>query len=138
MENSSPVNLVDIFSILFAAFALVISWRAHEKTKEDSKNTFLNNFRDKLKSAKYEILSFESRDYSNNEKIILTEKIRDYLLYQGYKDEKRKYLDKSIQKDLFRLQEDIEDYVSLILANKDFDTNVDLVKNLLNEFFKKI
>lgn len=120
--------------IVISIFALWISYRSHEEIKKTSKNSFLNMLRDKIKSAKHIILKTKRKKYSINEKNIFIETIQDLLLYQGYKNEKQRYLLKETSDSLFNLQEQIEDYLSFILNNIDAEHNRELAKDALNNF----
>lgn len=124
--------------ILFAGGSFVVSWIAYNKAGQSSKEIFINSLRDKIKNAKITILEFDQRTYSQNDKIVITEKIRDMLLYQGYKKEKESFLDKGIQDELFSLQGNIEDYVSLVLSGYDIEMHKGSAQADLNSFLSRI
>lgn len=138
-------NVKDIYDylaiwlpILFALASLLVSWLAFKNTNTTSKENFINNLRDKIKSAKYEILTLQEKSYTQNEKMIIVEKLQDSLLYQGYKIEKAKFLDSTAQNEIFLLQEEVEDNLSCILAQTDVLINKEQAKNSLNDFLKKL
>lgn len=132
-EKDTFDYLVIWVPIIIALGSLVVSWLAFRNASSSSKETFINNLREKIKSAKHEILLLEEKDYTANEKNIIIEKIQDMLLYQGYKTEKEKFLSATIQKQIFSLQENIEDNLSCILACTDVTINKEQAKNSLND-----
>lgn len=124
--------------ILFALASLLVSWLAFKNTNTTSRENFINNLRDKIKLAKHEILILQEKSYTQNEKIIIVEKLQDLLLYQGYKKEKEKFLNDNMQEEIFLLQENIEDNLSRILAQTDVQINKEQAKNSLNDFLKEL
>lgn len=141
-QENNAKNIYDYLAIwlpiLFALISLFVSWLAFKNTNTTSKENFINNLRDKIKSAKHEILTLQEKSYTQNEKMIIVEKLQDLLLYQGYKIEKAKFLDITIQDEIFLLQEEVEDNLSCILAQTDVLINKEQAKNSLNNFFKKL
>lgn len=121
-----------------ATLSLWVSRSAYLDVKSSSKDNFINNVRDKIKSAKQQILMLEDKDYSQNDKIIINQKIQDLLLYQGYKKEKELFLSTDKQKNLFSLQEEIEDFVSCILNRTDIQINKNQATSSLNSFLDKL
>lgn len=124
-------NIVAIVSLFIAIIALY-------KSSITSKEIFLNNIRENMKSVKHEILSLEVKKYEHLEQTRIIERFHDLTLYQGHVDEKKRYLNKIQQDKLFSLQEEIEDCTSCILKNCDIETNRNQIKQSINNFLEKL
>jgi len=123
-----------IISFLSAIFA----YKANLYTKQQAKESFKNTLRDGLKNAKYKILELAEKEYEDHqEKMLIIESISDNLMYQAYPDEKKKYLDDIQRKNLSILQEEIEDYLGLIMINTSPKENktfaITAIKNYLSK-----
>jgi len=126
------------FPIAFSLGSLIVSWLAFKKAGQSSKEIFINSFRDKIKNAKHFILNMENKQYTQDDKMSILETIQDFLLYQGYMDEKEKFLSTYIRTDLSNLQEELEDIVGLILIQQDVSSNKLIAKSKLNNFFSQL
>lgn len=124
--------------IIIAIGALFVSWLAYKKTEDTIKDNFINNLRDKVKTAKHKIIDLENKPYTQDDKMSVIETIQDLLFYQGYRDEKKKFLSQYLQDELSRLQENIEDNVALILNQKDALLNKNYAKSSLNSFLTQL
>ena len=124
--------------IIISSLAMFISYRANVNNKELAKENFRNILIDKLKSAKYMILKLEIKEYEHQEKMLLTESINNHLLYQQNGKEKDKYLTKEEQDKLSNLQENIEDYVALLINDTDVKDNRNLAINTIKEYLKNL
>jgi len=124
--------------IVISSLAMFISYRANVNNKELAKENFRNILIDKLKSAKYMILKLEIKEYEHQEKMLLTESINNHLLYQQNGKEKDKYLTKEEQDKLSNLQENIEDYVALLINDTDVKDNRNLAINTIKEYLKNL
>ena len=88
--------------------------------------------------AKYTILNLLEEEYSQDKKMIIVQEIQDFLLYQGYSDEKNNFLSIYLRDHLSNLQEEIEDILGLILIKEDISTNKNLATSKLNDFFNQL
>lgn len=114
-------------SFIVASFALY-------RTSQTSKEIFLNNLRENTKRAKHNILELEVKTYTHIETVRIIEVLQDLTLYQGYKEEKKRYLNKLQNEKLSSLYEEIEDTASCILNDCDVDTNKQQIKESINNF----
>lgn len=121
-----------IISVLAAFFA----YKANSINKELAKENFRNNLVDKLKNAKYMILNIEIKEYLHREKMLLIESINDHLLYQQNYNEKKKYMTTQEMNALSLIQEEIEDYLGVILIGQDITENKDLAINVIKNYLK--
>jgi len=124
--------------IVLSLGSLFVSWLAFNKAGQSSKEIFINSLRDKVKNTKHFILNLENKTYSQDDKMSILETIQDFLLYQGYKDEKEKFLNAYIKTDLSNLQEELEDIVGYILIQDDVSNNKLIAKSKLNIFFNQL
>ena len=129
-------NVVDYSAITISLTSLLISFLVHKDSKNNTKNIFLNTLRDNVKKTKYYIFNFREKIYSNDEKLQDIEYCRDLLLYLGYEQEKKNYLTHAQSSLLSKLNESIDDYVSLLLNNIDIIDNKNLAKDELNSLLK--
>ena len=122
------INISNIFSFL----ALAIAYLSYRNSTKNTKQTFKNLLRENIKKAKHKILELEYKEFNHIEKTRIIESFQDLLFYQGYKIEKKKYLDRQQNRELSKIQEDIEDYASCIFSNYDIEVNKDHAKESLN------
>lgn len=122
------------FSDIIASISVFIAFYALYKSSQTSKEIFLNTFRENMKSVKHEILSLEIKKYEHVEQTRIIEKFHDLTLYQGYKEEKKRYLNKNQEEKLSRLHLELEDCTSCILGNCDVETNRNQIKQSINNF----
>lgn len=132
MDNPST-NLIS-FSDFVAVGSLIVAAIALFKSSQTSKIFFLNTLRENAKTAKHKILELEVKDYENIEKIRIIDTLHDLTLYQGYKKEKNKYLNKEQNDYLSNLYEEIEDKTGCILIDCDVNTNKQQIKESINNF----
>jgi len=124
--------------IVVSLIAAFFAYRANSINKELAKENFRNILIDKLKNAKYIILKLEVKEYEHQEKMLLVESVSDHLLYQQSSKGKEKYLNKDEQNNLSILQEEIEDYIGLLLLGTDVIVNRNLAINAIKEYLKKL
>ena len=142
MAAEEPKTFIDyaaIWSPIILSFiSLIIAWFAFKKAGHSSKEIFINSLRDKVMRAKYTILNLLEEEYSQDKKMIIVQEIQDFLLYQGYSDEKNNFLSIYLRDHLSNLQEEIEDILGLILIKEDISTNKNLATSKLNDFFNQL
>ena len=136
MENNNM--LLTWAPIGVSLIALFFAYKANNINQESAKENFRNILIDKLKNAKYIILRLEVKEYEHQEKMLLVESVSDYLLYQQSTKGKEKYLNKDEQNNLSILQEEVEDYVGLLLLGTDSAVNRNLEINAIKEYLKKL
>lgn len=142
MAAEAPKTFLDnaaVWSpIVLALASFIMSWFAFKKAGQSSKEIFINSLRDKVKNAKHTILGIVDQPYSQDNKMVIVETIQDFLLYQGYIDEKDNHLTAYLRSELSLLQEEIEDIVGSILIQDDIDVNKALAKSKLNAFLSQL
>lgn len=136
MENNNM--LLTWAPIGVSLIALFFAYKANNINQESAKENFRNILIDKLKNAKYIILRLEVKEYEHQEKMLLVESVSDHLLYQQSTKGKEKYLNKDEQNNLSILQEEVEDYVGLLLLGTDSAVNRNLAINAIKEYLKKL
>jgi len=125
--------------LIISFFSAIFAYRANIYTKQQTRDSFKNTLRDGLKNAKYKILELEEREYKNHqEKMLIIESISDNLMYQAYPDEKNNYLNDSQRKDLSKLQEEIEDYLGLIMINTAPQENKSFAVSAIKNYLSKL
>ena len=107
-------------------------------TKRNEKRDFIEKLKNNINNAKHFIIDLEDKQYSQREKIQTVEKIRDFLMYQGYEKEKASFLAPIQHKKLFKLQEDLEDLIGNVLIQCDSEVCKMQSKEELNLFLKDL
>ncbi|MFX4209307.1 hypothetical protein ACOL28_03820 [Aliarcobacter butzleri] len=130
-------NFIDIIAIIVSSASALYTFFATRQVKQNAKESFKNNLRDKIKSIKYEIFKIEKNKLEHREAAIFMESIRDLMIYQQYTEEKKLYLSEEVNKFLSELQEDIEDCIGILLNNDD-DEYRDTTINKINQFLEQI
>lgn len=118
--------------IIVSIISALIAYWTYLNNENNSKQMFKNMLRENVKKAKHKILELQEKVYSHSEQIIIMEIFRDLLFYQGYRDEKNKCLTDTQNRNLSKIQEEIEDFASCIFANCDIETNKNQAKESLN------
>lgn len=134
MEKS---NYIDIAAVIVALGSAAYTFLATKQVKQNAKENFKNNLRDKIKSIKYEIFKIEKNKLEHRELTMFMESIRDLMMYQQYTEEKKLYLSEETNKMLSTLQEDIEDCIGILHVGEDDDTRENTINNI-NQFLKSI
>ena len=122
-------------AVAVSFFALYFSNQANKKTEKGFKETFKNTLRENIKKTKYLMMSERVKSEKVN---ILTEEIKDNLMYQSYDENKKSYLTKFQQIRLSALQESIEDNLTCIKLETDIDTNINQAISNLNSFIEQL
>ena len=119
------------------ALSFLIYILTKKDNKESMKELFVSDLKKNVVKVKTKIINLSNKSYTQNEKISIIEDLQDLLLYQGFDTEKNKYLTREQGLDLFRLQEDIEDYVAQILVQYEVESFKQQSKETLNIFLTK-
>jgi hypothetical protein len=131
--------IVSVGALILAALSAFFSYQANAHTKKEANKNFRNTLSDKIRMAKHDILDLDCRVvYTGMQKISIVERIRDLLLYQGYTEEKKSFLNIEQQNQLSELQENIEDYLELILSSTDVNNNKEQAIGALNHYLELI
>ena len=131
--------IVSVGALILAALSAFFSYQANAHTKKEANKNFRNTLSDKIRMAKHDILDLDCRVvYTDMQKISIVERIRDLLLYQGYTEEKKSFLNIEQQNKLSELQENIEDYLELILSSTDVNNNKEQAIGALNHYLELI
>ncbi|WP_026803612.1 hypothetical protein [Aliarcobacter lanthieri] len=130
-------NFIDVIAIIISSASALYTFFATRQVRQNAKESFKNNLRDKIKSIKYEIFKIEKNKLGHRESTIFMESIRDLMIYQQYTEEKKIYLNKEANKFLSELQEDIEDCIGILLINDD-DEYRDTTIEKINQFLELI
>ena len=143
MQNNSLdwTLFISIIALILAGFSALFSYQANSHAKKEAKKNFRNSLSDKIKTAKHDILDLDCDEeyrWNGMQKISIVERIRDLLLYQGYTEEKKSFLNLEQQSKLSRLQMDIEDYLEVILSNTDVLNNKEQAVKALNNYLELI
>ncbi len=128
--------LLTLTPIAISILAAYYAYKANAINREGFKESFRNNLINKLKEAKYMILKLEIKTYEHREKMLLIESINDHLLYQQNSKEKKKYMSEHEMNKLSLLQEEVEDYIGVILIGQDIAENKDLAINVIKNYLK--
>lgn len=136
MSNDEIINAIIIIIAILTLFATIFI--PIYLSQRNKKEEFTKSLKENINKLKNFILTLEDKEYSQKEKLLAIEKIRDFLLYQGYEKEKNKYLNPYQSKRLFNLQEELEDLTSNILIQCDTDVCRMQIKENLNIFLKDL
>ena len=129
-------GILDFIAIVVSLFALYFTYTNNKQNQDNNRESFINQLRSHIKNVKYAIWELEYKPYSPAEKMLISEPIRDALMYLGYKREKEKCLNHEQARALSKLQEDIDDCLELIFANTDIATSKERANSDLNNFLK--
>lgn len=128
---------ISLFALVVSISSAVFAFQANKQNKQQSKENFKNNLRDKLKTIKYKMFEIENREYEHREMMHLIESINDMMMYQQYSEEKKLYLTTIQKSKLSRLQEEVEDNLGLVLSGED-GYHKNAIVGSVNDFLKVV